>query len=282
MDELSPEIQTQVEHAVKAYQDKLPSFEADSQILQTRLLAHSELRKLVHSIKWRAKDPTHLHDKLLRKAAAAAAGGTAFDITADNLFERIPDLAGVRLLHLHMRQMERIHPLLTSVFHEEGFVLIGTPEAKTWDPEYEVMFKTLGLDVKRNESLYTSVHYVVKQNSKATRQCELQVRTLAEEIWGEISHTINYPHETDSVACKEQLKVLARIVSGCSRLVDSIVTSHDDHQSRQAPGLQPVPVADAPVPVDGTGTGPRGVTAEAGAEPAGPDGAQAGPGAAPA
>jgi ppGpp synthetase/RelA/SpoT-type nucleotidyltranferase len=89
------------------------------------------------------------------------------------------------------------------------------------------------LDVTRDESLYTSVHYVVKQNSTATRQCELQVRTLAEEIWGEISHIVNYPEETDSVACKEQLKVLARIVSGCSRLVDSIVASFADHRARQ-------------------------------------------------
>jgi GTP pyrophosphokinase len=82
---------------------------------------------------------------------------------------------------------------------------------------------------ERNSSMYTSVHYVVKQNSTNRRLCELQIRTLAEEVWGEISHTINYPHETDSVACKEQLKVLARLVSGCSRLVDSIVASYAEH-----------------------------------------------------
>ena len=99
------------------------------------------------------------------------------------------------------------------------------------DLEYETMFKKLGLEVVRNESLYTSVHYVIKQNSTTRRLCELQVRTLAEEVWGEISHKINYPHETDSLACKEQLKVLARFVSGCSRLVDSIVVSYEDHKS---------------------------------------------------
>jgi putative GTP pyrophosphokinase len=94
------------------------------------------------------------------------------------------------------------------------------------------MLKNLGLKVTQDQSLYTSVHYIIKQNKTTARLCELQVRTLAEEIWGEVSHTINYPHETDSVACKEQLKVLARLVSGCSRLVDSIVTSYEDHCSR--------------------------------------------------
>src|SRR5262245_42219958 len=102
-----------------------------------------------------------------------------------------------------MRQMEELHPLLIQIIQDEGYLLVGTPEAKTWDLEYETMFKNLDLDVKRNESLYTSVHYVVRQNSTTRRLCELQVRTLAEEIWGEISHTINYPHETDSIACKE-------------------------------------------------------------------------------
>src|SRR5439155_1086450 len=111
-------------------------------------------------------------------------------------------------------------------------VLREKPEAKTWDLEYEQMFRTLALKVQRNESLYTSVHYVIKQNKSTPRLCELQVRTLAEEIWGEVSHTINYPHETDSVACKEQLKVLARFVSGCSRLVDSIAVSYKDHCGR--------------------------------------------------
>lgn len=232
---LQTAIESQIDIAVEAYRSKLRHFEADAEILQTRLLAHPELKKLVHSIKWRAKDPMHLRDKLARKALDAMESGVPFDITSQNLFEKIPDLAGVRLLHLHMRQMERIHPLLMAVFSEEGYVLDRTPEAKTWDLEYEQMFRSLNLDVNRNESLYTSVHYVIKQNSTTVRLCELQVRTLAEEVWGEISHTINYPHKTDSIACREQLKVLARLVSGCSRLVDSIVASFEDHQLRTSP-----------------------------------------------
>lgn len=219
--------------AVSTFEAKREDFKTDAANLQNRLLAHVELKKLIHSIKWRAKEPSHLKDSLRRKAVRAIKEGTVFAITKENVFDRVPDLAGVRLLHLHMRQMEKLHPVLLQVIQDEGYVLVGKPEAKTWDLEYETMFKTLGLKVKRNESLYTSVHYVVKQNSTTRRLCELQVRTLAEEVWGEISHTINYPHETDSVACKEQLKVLARVVSGCSRLVDSIAASYEDHVKRK-------------------------------------------------
>lgn len=233
MAKLSKDITKSIADAVKAFEAKRQDFETDATNLQNRLLANAELKKLIHSIKWRAKAPSHLKDSLERKALRALQSKTAFDITADNVFDRLPDLAGVRVLHLHMRQMEKIHPLILKVIADEGYVLSGKPEAKTWDLEYEQMFKDLKLKVKRNESLYTSVHYVIKQNHTTRRLCELQVRTLAEEVWGEISHTINYPHETDSVACKEQLKVLARVVSGCSRLVDSLVASYDDHQSRQ-------------------------------------------------
>jgi putative GTP pyrophosphokinase len=234
MPKLPPPISKQIKDAVKAYVLRRSDFEADATNLQNRLLAHHELKKLIHSLKWRSKDPDHLRDKLERKARLAVESGGQFLITAENLFDHISDLSGVRLLHLHMLQMERIHPLIVSVFAEEGYVQAQEPEAKTWDPEYEKMFQALAVKVHRNESLYTSVHYVVKQNSASRRQCELQVRTLAEELWGEVSHTINYPRETDSIACKEQLKVLARLVSGSSRLVDSIFVSFEDHKNSVA------------------------------------------------
>jgi putative GTP pyrophosphokinase len=223
--------------AVTEYEKKREDFEADADNLQNRLRANAKLKSLIHSLKWRTKDPTHLADSLERKARKAIEAGESFDTTAENVFTRLPDLAGVRLLHLHMRQMEEIHPLVMGVLEEEGYVVVGRPEAKTWDPEYQVMFEAftgkLKLKVEQKESFYTSVHYVVRQNSKTRRQLELQVRTLAEEIWGEVSHSINYPHESGSIECKEQLKALARLVSGCSRLVDSIVVSHQECMKRE-------------------------------------------------
>jgi len=52
--------------------------------------------------------------------------------------------------------------------------------------------------------------------------CELQVRTLTEETWGEVDHKINYPHKTKSVACLQQIRALARSTSAAGRLVDAI------------------------------------------------------------
>ena len=111
--------------------------------------------------------------------------------------------------------------------------MVTGPEANTWDDEYRDFFKKMGVKTMSRESLYTSVHYILKTNVANPYKCELQVRTLAVEIWGEVSHIIDYPEPTTSVACKEQLKVLARVSSSCIRLVDSIFESKREHKSHK-------------------------------------------------
>ncbi|MNN35933.1 hypothetical protein D3C81_1498010 [compost metagenome] len=110
------------------------------------------------------------------------------------------------------------------------WAFVEEPKAYTWDPESKKQYEDLGILTEVRETFYTSVHYVVKpNNNKNLVCCEIQVRTLFEEIWGEIDHTINYPHETESIACKEQLRVLAKLVSTGTRLADSIFRSYNDY-----------------------------------------------------
>jgi putative GTP pyrophosphokinase len=108
------------------------------------------------------------------------------------------------------------------------------PFAHIWDEESRTFFEGIGIRAEVNPRLYSSVHYVVKARSKKDVTCEIQVRTLADEIWGEVDHKINYPEPHESVACREQIRVLARIASGCSRLVDSIMVTDGEYASRGA------------------------------------------------
>ena len=96
------------------------------------------------------------------------------------------------------------------------------PKAYTWDPEAQGFFASMGLEVQVKDSFYTSVHYLVRPRADSPHCCEIQVRTLFEEIWGEVDHTLNYPNPTDNVACREQLRVLTKVVGAGSRLVDAI------------------------------------------------------------
>lgn len=190
------------------------------------------LKPFVHSIRSRLKDPDHLRDKLGRKLRAATASGIPFEITPENLFTKINDLAGIRILHLHTTQMSDIDPSIKAIIAEQAIELIEGPAARTWDNEYRAYFQGIGIETKDSENMYTSVHYILKSNSRTAVTCEIQVRTLMEEVWGEVDHTINYPHKTDSVACREQIRALARSTSSATRLVDAIFATAADINSR--------------------------------------------------
>jgi len=229
---LSEAVLAQIERAVTFYQTKFDIFERFANQLLGNLLESAELRKLVHSYKIRAKDPERLRDKLERMALEAIDNHKNFTIGEDNLFVEVEDLAGIRLLHLYTKQMSQIHPAIMEMLTEHRYTLLSNPVAYTWDFENEQFFKDMGFTTECDESLYTSVHYYIEASRRTRMRCELQVRTLAEEVWGEVSHTINYPYETESVECREQLKVLARIASGNTRLVDSIFASFAEHERR--------------------------------------------------
>ncbi|ELS3556853.1 GTP pyrophosphokinase family protein [Vibrio vulnificus] len=171
----------------------------------------------IYTVKSRLKDPEHLRDKLKRKEDGQD------PITVDNVFERITDFAGVRVLHMYQDQFKQIHELIMS----QDWHIKETPVAYSWDPESTEHFRDLGLEPKIKPSYYTSIHYLVQPKEGADICCEIQVRTLFEEIWGEIDHTINYPHPVDSIACKEQLRVLSKLVSTGTRLADSIFRTYN-------------------------------------------------------
>ncbi|QET01364.1 (p)ppGpp synthetase [Cupriavidus pauculus] len=186
------------------------------------LFSEEVLTPYVHSVRRRAKDPDHLRDKLARKMRKAKAEGKPFAITPDNLFNEINDLAGVRLLHLHTSQFPRIDAIVRDLLRSEAYEIVEGPTARIWDDEYKEIFTQYGIETVNNSRLYTSVHYVVSTGGEQARTAEIQVRTLAEELWGEVDHTINYPTPSEIQSCKEQIKVLARLTSSCTRLVDSI------------------------------------------------------------
>jgi ppGpp synthetase/RelA/SpoT-type nucleotidyltranferase len=188
----------------------------------------------IHSMKWRVKEPSHLKDKLIRKIIEAKESKKKFVITKENLFYKINDLAGFRIIHLYTRQIDEINKALLALFEEERYRMIERPTARTWDDESRSYFKEIGIKTHASSSMYTSVHYVIEPNRRTKITCEIQVRTLMEEVWGEVSHTINYPHKTESVACNEQLKVLAKVTSSCSRLVDSIFKTDEDYRNKSA------------------------------------------------
>ncbi|MBX9961711.1 MAG: RelA/SpoT domain-containing protein [Burkholderiales bacterium] len=166
------------------------------------------------------KDEEHLRDKLKRKADNGEI------VEPPELLLRITDLAGVRLLHLYQAQFTEIHTVINEQIKRGDWALHEPPVAYTWDPECTKFFGDLGLETQVKDSHYTSIHYVLKPRADSNLSCEVQVRTLFEEAWGEIEHQINYPVPTEIGTCREQLRVLAKLMGASTRLADSIFRSH--------------------------------------------------------
>lgn len=222
-------IKDKITELVNLYSDNQRFIISFRDMIYNLVYNDERLKPFVHSIKHRVKDPIHLKDKLIRKYKESLKDKKPFSINRNNLFTKIEDLAGVRILHLHTEQFKDIDKILRTILKEQQIKFVGKPVANTWDDEYRKYFKELKLKTSSRDSLYTSVHYIVKANDTTQTRCEIQVRTLFEEVWGEVSHTINYPHETKSIACSEQIKVLARLTSSGTRLVDSIFKSNSEH-----------------------------------------------------
>jgi ppGpp synthetase/RelA/SpoT-type nucleotidyltranferase len=207
------------------YDNNLEAFEFFLQNLKNFFEGRS-MSKYVHSVRSRVKDPDHLLEKVERKNTEDAARipeERQGPITAENVFSKITDVAGLRVLHLHLSEVEGINHLLTSKIEEGEFYLFEAPKAYTWDPDSGKYFESLGLTWELKESYYTSVHYVLRPNSRSHATCEVQVRTLLEEVWGEIDHTMNYPEPTTDSHCKEQIRVLALLLGAGTHLADSIM-----------------------------------------------------------
>lgn len=221
-----------IDKCVKHFEANAHLFQNAADAVMSACMNDPDLKKFVHFIKHRLKDPKHLREKLRKKALENKKDGRKPTINEANLFQEITDLAGVRILHLYTDQIAEMNKRIMFILKEQKY-RVDKPVANIWDKEAEAYFKKLGFETVARDTMYTSVHYDIALNTVSGVHCELQVRTLADEVWGEVSHTIDYPKPTKSIACKEQLKVLARVTSGCTRLVDSIFRSKQEFERRR-------------------------------------------------
>ena len=215
-DMLSSTDRQRINQATQYFMDNQHHFKSFAQSLMAYFQNSPELREFIHFIKYRIKDEKSLRTKLKRNIAISS---------NQNLEDGITDFVGLRIIHLHMDQLSSIHPTVLDILREQKCELLDC-QAYYWDVEYKDLFDQIGVKAVQRDSMYTTVHYDIMANQRNRIICELQVRSLTEELWGEVSHRVNYPKESPSTSCQDQLKVLARLTSGCGRLVDSIFKTH--------------------------------------------------------
>lgn len=162
----------------------------------------------VHSVRWRVKKTDHLLEKIVRKRAD---GNSKYsEITAENYFTVVSDLVGVRALHLFKTDCFVIDKTI-----REAWTLDENPAVYIRDGDSERLrdqFRDAGFEVKEHPAGYRSVHYVTRSTPmKRDVLAEIQVRTIFEEGWSEIDHSVRYPNFSDSKLVEYFLQIFNRL-----------------------------------------------------------------------
>ena len=165
-----------------------------------------------HSIRCRPRDPEHLIEKIIRKRGKEQVQ-KYFGINSSNYLDKVRDLIGMRILVVSKEEWEGIFDELTRIFpkdKEQNNYMAEDPVAYIRYGDRNI-FKSK-IHMEHSNKGYRSQHYIVKYNGY---YCEIQCRTLAEEVYGEFDHIVKYPYRTDN-------NFLLRYTSTLSRLTDSI------------------------------------------------------------
>ncbi|HPZ07960.1 MAG TPA: hypothetical protein PL110_07595 [Candidatus Eremiobacteraeota bacterium] len=208
---------------LKLYRDKKDKIEIFGIKVLKRFQAEKSLSNKIHSYGFRLKDNTHLAEKLIRKKIE----NPHIDITPENFFTEITDLAGLRILQLYKTDIKEIHNFICNC---RDWDLSREPVAYNFSPRFLKIFKELDIEVKEKSTGYSSAHYVVHDKNINDCHCEIQVRTLFEEGWSEIDHTFNYSGRKPGKVCQNLLETLKRVCDVAVYIADQIPDIYNEEK----------------------------------------------------
>ena len=174
-----------------------------NQVSSSRMPAPSPIKRSITRI----KRPESVADKILRKPSSFPNGFSAESIKG------MQDTLGARIVVYFLSNLPMVDHALR---HSEVL------EISAADPPVAYLSRDLwerfGLEHvhwEKKESGYASIHYVVRLRSSAIPLVdrpwfEIQVRTLVEDVWGEIEHILGYkPNKRTSFAVKKQFQIIS-------------------------------------------------------------------------
>lgn len=159
----------------------------------------------------RIKRPEQVVDKVFRKPQDFPEGLEPVS------FRRMHDTIGVRILVYFLSHLPLIDRELRSC---QAFAISTEQPPKAYMSSYQA--QVLGLDhlrAEEKESGYSSVHYVLRLEHGRVPPgerpwFEVQVRTLAQELWSTMEHHLGYkPGRRPPLGARRQFKVLSKMVA---------------------------------------------------------------------
>lgn len=167
----------------------------------------------IHVIYGRAKEPEHVIEKIIRKVGDEDSQKYR-DIDTDNYKNILKDLIGIRIIVVKKEGWEEAHDLICALFDR---FYDDTPKAYVCYGDRKI-FDEKRINVDYTVKGYRSQHYIVQYG---VCYAEIQVRTLAEEVYGEFDHRVRYPYFKNN---KFLIRYTNMISKGIAELDDMIST----------------------------------------------------------
>lgn len=179
----------------------------------------------VHSMRFRWKDPEHLIEKIIRKRGKEQSRKYK-GINVSNYREIIRDLVGARILVLAKEDWEMVFDRMMMLFPDKenaSWFMAEKPIAYIRYGDRNI-FKNKIATESSNKG-YRSQHYVVKFKGY---YCEIQVRTLTEEVYGEFDHRVKYPYRDDNKFLLRYTKTLSQLLGSVDEFISTCFQMNEE------------------------------------------------------
>lgn len=191
---ISPELIKEFISEMQIYRSAIKEMKTKLENLDDNFHVHYEYNP-IHHIDTRLKSPQSIVNKLRKKQV---------DITMDNIREYINDVAGVRVICNYINDLDRIAEILLS---QDDVTLIRRKE-------YHKLETPNG---------YRSLHLVVSipvylAYERRDVKVEIQIRTIAMDLWGSLEHELQYKNKSGAEVPKNLSERLYR----CSQVLKGI------------------------------------------------------------
>ncbi len=166
----------------------------------------------IHMVYGRAKNPEHLIEKIIRKKCKEYSSKYK-DISVNNYWDKVRDLAGIRILLLKKENWRDADSYIRKKF---GNKFAEPPIAYICYGDRDI-FDSQIINTDYTNKGYRSQHYII--NLKDHMYVEIQVRTLAEEVYGEFDHAARYPYREENRFLLRYGKIISKYASGIDEMI---------------------------------------------------------------
>lgn len=195
------DVENYVERYSSAWHNTLNSFE--EKIIKARDKGFP-----IYSTKCRIKTKDSIFLKTKRRSQ-----------TLDNL----TDYSGIRILCLFEADLHKVHAALLDIIKNDGYFLDTIKMYNFNDPTLEPLFQStinekfenpIRIKKKTKSSGYKSIHYIAYITSGSYKcPLEIQLRTLLQDVWGELEHALSYKRGSIHPHIKKVLHCLLKILN---------------------------------------------------------------------